>query len=189
VAGHPREGEIVPELASELVNVDGMRLRLRTALDPKDPLRRRRQPPPPPECLGRARVQGPCTRVLRLVLVEVDEPVLHAVERHVGPEERRRLFLPASFTVQEAVEHSTDERNLSAREQGSFNDPAKSFEDHLESALTESSLRRFVRYKVAWNKKEDVTKFVVGLAPAKKKAALEGLRPTLEVCLKAVGLL
>ncbi len=70
-----------------------------------------------------------------------------------------------------------------------FNDPAKSFADHLETALTEPSLRRFVRYKVAWNKKEDVTKFVVGLPPAKKKAALEGLRPTLEVCLKALGLL
>ncbi len=64
------------------------------------------------------------------------------------------------------------------------------FNDYVEDLLPEKHLYRLALKKIALEKKEPLAKHVCGLADeAKRKQALDGVKPTLEECLKKLELL
>ncbi|MBI3777159.1 MAG: hypothetical protein HY273_16715 [Gammaproteobacteria bacterium] len=64
------------------------------------------------------------------------------------------------------------------------------FDDYVKTLLPEEHLHRLALMKIVLKKKEALAKYVCSLADeAEKKRALDGVKPTMEECLKKLGLL
>lgn len=62
------------------------------------------------------------------------------------------------------------------------------FDDHLKNALPEIHLLRLALKKVQLERKEKLTNYVIALPELERRRVLTGLKPTLEECLKTLGL-
>jgi hypothetical protein len=63
------------------------------------------------------------------------------------------------------------------------------FADYLSETVADSGARRLIRFRVSADHKNRLCVFVTKLDATRKAAALEGLKPSLDKCLKSLGLL